>query len=211
MGYVPGVMATGFDPQSALYNQQYQKATDAAKASAAQSGLAGSPFAAGMTADAGQNFNLNWQDQQQARQAAAIAQLAQLFGAANQGETTGVNNANTLSSGASDAFSKGLDTLYGSTGAPASTYDTQQNQTMDALKSLVAALTGINSAQGTNTDLWAKYLGLGQSSTQIADQATQYNNQSSFMGGLGSLLGTIGQIGSMSTGGGGTIFGDLGL
>ena len=243
--YIPAVMQTGFDPQSSLYNYNLAQTTDAAKAGSAAAGLAGSPFGAGAAADAAEKFNLDWANNQQARQGAAVGQLGSLIGDSNSSlstgagnltslssllqsitnggvsnltsllsqagasATSGMNNANTANSASVADTTKGLNTLGESSQLPSQVYNEQQGRSMAALQALVTALTGINGQQGNNTSLWGNYLGIGQNSTQIADNATQINNQSSLMGGLGSLLGSLGQLGGMSTGGGGTLAGDL--
>jgi len=262
---IPSLVQSGYDPQSALYNQQLQTATDTSKAQSAAAGLAGSPFAAGQASDAATNFNLNWQNQQQARQLAGATGIEGLLGSSNSSlggatsaltgvgglmdsaSSTGVNNLATLlgsaqtstnsglsnllsaltssmgftNSGVSDAntlnsdyvgdASKALDTLSTTGQFGADVYNNQQTAASSQLQALVSALTSINGQQATDTSGFGQYLGIGQNATQIDDQATEYNNQSSLMGGLGSLLGTLGQLGGASTGGGGTVFGDLGL
>jgi len=79
-GMAPSIMSSGFDPTSALYNREMKQAQDAQSISSAQSGVAGSPFAAGMQADATTNFNTNWQAGQAQKQQQAISALSALFG-----------------------------------------------------------------------------------------------------------------------------------
>lgn len=122
------VLQTGFDPQSALYNQQYQQQLDQQNAISAQNGVGGSPYAAGITGQAGQNFNINWQNQQLGRQLSALggAGTADTQAANNLStlQTTGVNNFNALTSGAvnnanslisggSNALNSGINTGVG--------------------------------------------------------------------------------------------------
>jgi hypothetical protein len=98
------VLQTGFDPQSALYNQQFQQQQDQQNAAAAMNGVAGSPYAAGLSNQANQNFNTNWQNQQLGRQTQALgaAGTADATAAGNlEGlQTSGTNNFNALTSGA---------------------------------------------------------------------------------------------------------------
>src|ERR1700677_979675 len=63
---------SAYDPQSALYNQQYAQTIDQQNALNAMSSVSGSPYGAGVTGTAAQNFNMNWQNQQLARQIAAL-------------------------------------------------------------------------------------------------------------------------------------------
>ena len=64
--YAPAIAQTAFDPQNALYNRTQGQITNQANATAAQSGLAGSPFGAGLTNQANENFNIDWQNNQPA-------------------------------------------------------------------------------------------------------------------------------------------------
>ena len=59
----------GFDPQNALYNRQFGLQQQQNLASQAMSGVGQSPYAAGLTAQGNENFNIDWQNQQLARQA----------------------------------------------------------------------------------------------------------------------------------------------
>lgn len=95
------ILNTGFDPQNALYNQQYQQQQDQQNAVAAQSGLAGSPYAAGIANTADQNFNINWQNAQLARQIQAL-------GAYNTAASTYAGDTSQLTSGAINNFATGL-------------------------------------------------------------------------------------------------------
>lgn len=98
------VMQTAFDPQQALYNQQFQLQQQQAMANQASRGLAMSGVGAELSNQADQNFNINWQNQQLSRQIAGL-------GAYDQ------NNAsiNALGQGANQSYTQGL-TDY-STGA----------------------------------------------------------------------------------------------
>ena len=68
-GAAQQVLGTAFDPQSQLYNQLQRQQVDQSQAAAAQSGLSGSPYAAGLQTEALQNLATNWQNQQLQRQA----------------------------------------------------------------------------------------------------------------------------------------------
>lgn len=60
--YAKQVLGLGMDPQHDLYNRTLQQVREQSAAQAAQSGLAGSPFAAGLANDAMRNFNIDWQN-----------------------------------------------------------------------------------------------------------------------------------------------------
>ena len=182
-GLTNGVIQSGFDPQSAMYNWNLGQTMNATQAGNAASGLAGSPFGAGVMGDTANKFNLDWQAGAQQRQGNAINQLGQISQTANADQ------------------GQGLKTLEASSLAPMTTYNEQQTATMSALNQLVQAMSSIGQGSAQNTAGYGAYLGLGQNATQIADQATAQNNQNTLGGAIGSLLG-------MGTAGGGTIGGD---
>lgn len=67
LGQLPDVqalMALGFDPQQALYSKLQNQNQQQNAAILGQSGVAGTPYGAGVAADANSNFNINWQNQQ---------------------------------------------------------------------------------------------------------------------------------------------------
>lgn len=190
--YVPGVMAAGFDPLSANYNWNLRGATDAQKIANAESGIAGSPFGASLVNDAGQGFTREWQAGQQARQMQALDAIAKLF-----------SGASGLDKSASDLGHRGAESQAAAAILPQQTYYDIQNETLAALTALVDGLGTASKPLAGDVGQWGQYLQLGQSSTQIADQATQINNaQGGILGGLGSLFG-------LGTKGGGTVGGDL--
>jgi len=70
-GAIDPLMQSGFDPRSALFNRSRQQLMDQTNATNAMSGLAGTPYGASVAANALGNFDINWQNQQLARQAQA--------------------------------------------------------------------------------------------------------------------------------------------
>ncbi len=76
------LLQTGFDPQSALFNRSQQQLMDQTNAINAMSGIGGSPYGASVAANAMGNFDINWQNQQLARQAQAAGAASPLFQAA---------------------------------------------------------------------------------------------------------------------------------
>lgn len=159
---------TAFDPQSALYNQQYQQNQDQTNATNAMNGVAGSPFGAGLSAQSGQNFNLNWQNQQLGRQTQGAGAVAGLTSAAAGADQTGANLA-----------SQGLTTLAQGSALPSNTYLTQQNANIAALNALSGGYATEAGIEGAGVSADQGYLGLGQSATSISNQATQQNNAQS--------------------------------
>lgn len=175
------ILTSAFDPQTALYNQQYNQASQAANVANAQAGVAG-PYAAGTLNQATQNFNNSWEQQQAQREAAGIQAAGQAY------------------SGAGQLGSAGLGTYQTSQSAPYQTYLGQQNTDISALSGLSG---GINTAFGPATDVsnaLASYLGIGQRASGLAQagQAAGYAQnvqQSALLGqdisGLGKSLGTL--------------------
>ena len=81
-GMGQGVMMSGFDPQSALFNRGQQRTLDRANAVNAMSGVGTSPYGAGTTNTALTNYDLDWQDRQLRRQTEASQAADPLFRAA---------------------------------------------------------------------------------------------------------------------------------
>lgn len=188
-GYVPQALATGFDPQNAVYAQQYQRMLDQSGAINAMNGIAGTPYGAGVTNTASQNFNTDWLANAQARQGAAA------------------QTANTLSGGAGTAYQTGsalgtgaIQTGAGSAQLPYTTYANNLLQNLNAINTGTGAVSG---ATGATTDAMSQllsYLGYG---TQATNLQQQQSNQT--WSGIGQALGGLA---GLSTGGGGTLLGD---
>ena len=181
-GMAPSIIASGFDPTSALYNNQLKSAQDAQSIASAQAGVAGSPFAAGMQGDATTNFNLNWQASQAVKQQQAIAALSSLYG----------NSANLASTGASQQMQGAA--------APAQAYNANQSSIMSALQQLVSGTTSAGSQVNSDIGQYGNYLQIGQGATNSQDNATQINNQpSGLLGGLTKLFGMATGTGGLSS------------
>lgn len=101
------ILQTGFDPQNALYNQQYSQSQAQQNALNAMNGVAGSPYAAGVSGQTGNNFNIDWQNAQLARQVQALgaydSAASTYAGDLSNLTSTGMNNLATgINSGVSD-------------------------------------------------------------------------------------------------------------
>jgi len=181
--YIPGVLSSGFDPNSALYNQQQQTNQAQQQAINAANGVAGSPYGAGLTGQSNQNFNLNWQAQEQARQ------LAALSGASGLASTQ-----SGLSQAGAGLEGQGLGTIQSSGMLPNQTYNANQQNIAQMLNALVSGDTSAFGLTQQGVTDQATYLGIGQNATQLADQAAAQNNALITQGlsGLGSLLGSVG-------------------
>lgn len=179
-GYAQQFGQTAFDPQSALYNRMYQQQMDQQNAINAQYGVAGSPYGAGVAGQTANNFNIDWQNQQLARQLQGLQGLSTAGGAMGQayGQASNLDQSGIL-------FGQETSQL------PYQTYLNQQGQVQSALDALVQ---GTNAAYGPTQQAigdYGNYMNIGQSATRNAQQATQMNNanQASFASGLGKLAG----------------------
>lgn len=89
--YVSSTLASGFDPQNALYAKLFQQQQDQSRAQQAQSGVATTPYGAGIIDQNNQNFDINWQNQQLQRQGQAASNANTLIGGASTGATSGTS------------------------------------------------------------------------------------------------------------------------
>ena len=159
------ISQTAFDPQSALYNQQYQQNQQQVNAVNAQNGVAGSPFGAGLAQQSGQNFNLNWQNNQLARQAQGAGAISTLGSFASGVDQVG---------GA--LGSQGLTTQAQGSALPSNTYLTQENANIAALQALAAGYTGQAATDTAGAGAAQGYLQTGQDATGLNQNAAQQNN-----------------------------------
>ena len=170
--YASQILQQGFDPQNALYNRSVQQLQDQMGAGAAQSGLSGTPYAAGLQNQALGNFGIDWNAQKLANMNSGISGFSNLIGAIGGGQTTAGQNANT-----------GLSTMTTAGQLPYQTYLGQQNDSLAALNSLSQG--GLNAyalPQQVIGDS-GNYLGLGNNATQTAGNvANKAFNQNQTMG-----------------------------
>lgn len=166
------VLNTAFDPQNALYNRTQQQTTDQANAINAMYGLSSSPYGAGVANQANENFNIDWQNQQLARQAQGI----QSAGAAFTGQA-GLGQA-----GASDTFQ--------GASLPYQTYNQQYNDIFNMLGQANSGVTGATGLDTNSLNALAAYLKLGQSATSVgqAGSAQNFAQNQALGAGLGSSL-----------------------
>ena len=175
--YANQALQTGFDPQTSLYNQQYQQMQDQTNAINAMNGVAGSPYGAGLSAQASQNFNTNWQNQQLQRQATAAQTYGNLQGTAGQA-LAGASNAGSAVPG-----------LYTSAGsAPYTAYQGLQNNNLNASNAYSGA---IGTAAQPSISLMApllSYLGLAPGFTGANTTAANsaFNQGQTIGGNIGS-------------------------
>ena len=184
-------LQTAFDPRQALYNRTLQQVTDQSNAINSMYGLSSSPAGAGVADQNITNFNIDWQNQQLARQLAGIHGAGQGFaGGADLG---------TAAQG-----------TFGSAGAMG--YNTFAGNQQNIINANNALSSGANNAFGldqSTLNALAAYLRLGQGATAQAQagQAQNFNQQQLLGqqagGALGQLSGLFGGKGGGSPFGGG--------
>lgn len=181
--YSTAILQQGFDPQHALYNQQYKLNQQQTLANEAQQGVSNTPFGAGVTSQSGTNFNLGWQNQQLGREATALGAYGGFLGQAGQG----YGQAGALGEAGAQAY-------YAGAGLPYTTYVGQQQNTLGGYG---AASNLYNNA----TNAAGNYLNL-VSQNYAQDQLPAYDakyqaNQAQWQG-IGNLLGgAIGGAGGL--------------
>ena len=165
MGVGNTVWNTAQDPQNALYNQSLQQVQDQSRAASSLRGIGMGGDAAGLENQATGNFNIDWQNQQLARQAQGAQALGQQYqGAAQQGQDMGTNL-----TGAAGMYGAGMQLPYTNAQQYAQTNQQAITQPYGAMQANIMPYLnyGINSSQNN----------FGQ----------QQQGLSNVMGGLGGL------------------------
>jgi hypothetical protein len=173
------ILNTAFDPQSALYAQQYNQNQQQANAQNNASGLGSTPYGAGVADQSNQNFNMNWQNQQLNRQ------------------TQGLSSADSALTDAQNIGNSGQAGLVQSAMLPYATTAAAAGANTTALQGGIGATT--SASQPTIQDLLA-YLGVGNQSnaTYNAGQiggtkATTEQSNAGWgqLGDIGNVLGSF--------------------
>ncbi len=172
------IMQQGFDPQSALYNQQQNNLSQQMNAANAAAGLSG-PAAAGVSQQGLTNFNIDWQNNLLGRENTAL-----------QGYGTAMNAAGQAFTGASNLGQGGVASLLAGAQDPYSAYQSVYGNQLSALSGLQTA-TGAawSPTQNALSDLQS-YLQLGQAdaTAALAGQNTGFNQNTQLGTNLGSTL-----------------------
>jgi hypothetical protein len=188
-GAVNPLLESGFDPRSALFNRTEGRLMDQTNAINAMSGLGGTPYGASVGAATMGNFDIDWQNQQLARQAQAAGAAGQAAGQAGNLYGQAGQSANT----AANLYGAAPGLLASTAGLPSNVYTGQIGQVLQALK---AREQGANQGiAGYGTMLGAGGTGLGQANAQTLSAlntentygAAPYNTQSTI--GQNSLAG----------------------
>ena len=183
-GAAGSVLNTAFDPQNALYAQEFQKNTDQTRAGLEARGLDTSAAGQGVENQSNQNFNLAWQNAQLGRQTQGL-----------QASASGYGQASGLGTAAGTNYAQG--------GAmPFQAYTGVNDTTGSALASYLGSIDSLGgNAAGANT-LGAT--GAGQIATGAAmpSQAYQqyYNNLIGDYGNVGAAAGNYAAVDTSAAG-----------
>ena len=172
------ILNTAFDPQSALYNQQYQQNNDATNAALAAAGIATSGTGVGILNQSQQNFNTNWQNQQLGRQTQGLSAYESAAGQ-NYG----------MQSSAQQQGLTGLESAASGTFAP---YSTAYGQGTSALNSAANTGYGIQSNAATT----AQSLGAAGAQDIVSGAAQPYN---AYQTNVSNELNNYGQLANAGT------------
>ncbi len=162
------VMQTAFDPQQALYNQQFQLQQQQALANQSSRGLGMSGVGAELSNQADQNFNINWQNQQLSRQIAGLGAY-----------DTNNQSIAGLGQGANQAYTVGLQDFTTGAGLPYNAAQTIYNNNQQAYLNQQAALQA-QQAQFAAQQQTA-YQGLGTQAQMLTGEQQALANQQNNM------------------------------
>lgn len=93
------VLQTSQDPQNALYNRTAQQVTDQSRAAQYARGIQSSPLGASVESNNLSNFNIDWQNQQLAREAQGLSAAQGAYGSAQGMGNSYTQNQAALQSG----------------------------------------------------------------------------------------------------------------
>lgn len=209
------ILQTALDPQNALYNRTAQQLTDQTRAAQYARGIQSSPLGASVESNALGNFNIDWQNQQLARQAQGLQSAAGAYGAAGNQYTgylgainqSNAQNTSNISGAQQNAFGLGQQAAgsYQSGGqVPYQTnqniYGNQNQGLQNYLGNNQSYLSGLNQLQ--SNDL--AYLNYGTGAQNLGFQQSQTNlqNQGQATAALGSAIGNTnwGNVGNTISG-----------
>ena len=159
---VQTLLSLGFDPQNALYAQQQNLNQQQNAAILGQSGVASTPYGAGVQQQANTNFNLGWENQQLGRAAQGAGAAGNLLGSIGGALSTGAG---------AQATGAGLQTAGGNLGFQGLTEQgTGVGQIAGGAGMPYNAYQGITSNQ---LGLLGQYGSFGQQAAQLPQQQIQ--------------------------------------
>lgn len=188
MGEAQTLLTNGFDPQRELYNREFQQQSDQQNAINSMYGLNTSAYGAGVAGQKSQDFNTDWQNNQLARQIAALGAYGQQSGQVTSNLTnllnTGANTYNTLAGGAVNQ--------YGAlTGADAANFSNLTNAGVSGFNDLNnSAVTNFNNLTNTGaTALNQGYDNFNNLTNSAVNNFDQLSNATGRNMGQGAQLG----------------------
>jgi hypothetical protein len=188
-GVVNPLLQSGFDPRSALFNRTEGRLMDQTNAINAMSGLGGTPYGASVSANALGNFDIDWQNQQLARQAQAAGAAGQAAGTAGNLYGQAANQAGQ----AGNLYGAAPGLMATTAGLPSNVYTGQIGQILQALQArnqgANQGITGFGSllGSGQNAMTGANALNLSGTGAQQQFGSAPYNTASGI--GANSLTG----------------------
>ena len=189
--YASSIMNTAMDPQGALYNQTLGQVTNAANAQNAASGISMTPYGAGVANTANSNFNINWENNQLAREATGASAAGGLLSNAGGAINTGTGIMNTAPGQYASAAAMPYATAAGigqgqnaATSSYLSNIMQAQGIPQQQIQDYLTYMQGGTAQQNANTNLMQ---------TQINQSNAAYNQQMGYGTMLGSSLYGIGK------------------
>lgn len=181
--YAGQIMNTAFDPQNALYARTLQQLQDQTRAGESARGIAMTPYGAGVEGNTLSNFNIDWANQQLARQAQGAGAASGLIGQAGTQIDKGQALMNTAPG------------LYGqASGMPYQAAQTIGQGQQGAISNLFQGGGQAQNLANLPIQDYLAYLGAGNQAGQVANQGGQLALNQANMGfnqnqTLGSNLG----------------------
>lgn len=177
------VAQTAFDPQQALYEQMRGQVQEDVRAGQAARGLGVSPVGASMEQDAMEQFQIDWQNKQLARQAQGLQAMSYgSYAGAQQGQLTGANLAAQMqSAGQAPGF-----TMQGAT-APLQAQQYIAGQPAAAGQQYAQGMSGLAGLYGNVGSAAIPYMnqGIGASQVQSRFQTGQNAAEANLLSQLG--------------------------
>ena len=175
-GGANAVLGTAFDPQGALYAQQFQQNTDQTRAGLEARGLDTSAAGQGIENQSNQNFNIAWQNAQLGRQTQGLSTASSALGQGVSGLTSGASTAANLYGTAGNQYAAGAAMPYN-----------LQNQYYN---NLIGDYGNVGSAAGNYANLDTTAAGLANTGVgfNLNAGATPYNTSQTIMGNQGTAL-----------------------
>lgn len=180
------VAQTAFDPQQALYSRTQQQLADQVRAGQAARGLGVSPVGGAEENQAMSNFNIDWQNQQLARQAQGLQAMGYgSMAGAQQGQLTGANLAAQMqSAGQVPGF-----TMQGAT-TPLQTQQYIAGQPAAVGQQYAQGMAGLSGLYGNVGAAAIPYMNQGIGASQVQSQFQTGQNAAE-----ANLLTQLGQAG----------------